>query len=237
MGEVHLNGLRTWLFRLVFYAGSVPIILAVPIAAIFGQKAMVAHAHRWTRYHRWSAVTVLGVRSRLEGVLPDGPVLFAAKHEAMYETLELEHLLNGPAMVLKRELIRIPLWGWAAQVYGGIAVDREASAGALRAMMTAAGQARAEGRSVIVYPEGTRVPHGESPPLRSGFAGLYRALGYPVIPIAVDSGRLGLRRGPVRPGTVTIRLGEPIPPGLPRREAEARVHAAINVLNGKGAEP
>lgn len=75
------------------------------------------------------------------------------------------------------------------------------------------------------------MPHGEAPPLRSGFAGLYKALGYPVVPIALDSGRLGLRRGTVTPGEVTILLGEPIPPGLPRREIEARVHAAINALN------
>lgn len=228
-----MNALRTWLFRIVFYAGSVPIILCVPLAALFGQRAMIPYAHGWTRYHRWAAATLLGVRTRLEGRLPDGPVLYAAKHEAMYETLELAWLLHGPAVVLKRELTRIPLWGFATRVYGAIAVDRDASARALRALVNDAGVARAQGRSVIVYPEGTRVPHGEAPPLRSGFAGLYKTLGYPVVPIAVDSGRLGLRGGVVTPGTVTIRLGEPIPPGLPRREAEARVHAAINVLNNQ----
>lgn len=224
--------IRAALFRLVFYVGSALIVLPVPLVALFGQRVMVPYAHGWSRFHRWAAGTILGVRTRFEGVLPQGPVLFAAKHEAMYETVELSFLLGGPAVVLKRELSQIPFWGWATRVYGAIAVDREASAAALRKMVKEAQVAKAAGRSVIVYPEGTRVPHGEAPPLRSGFAGLYRALDYTVVPIALDSGRLLPRHGRPRPGTVTIRLGDPIPPGLPRREIEARVHAAINLLNG-----
>ncbi len=229
-----MRRLRDWLFRLVFYAGSVPIVLIVPVVALFGQRAMIPYAHGWSRFHRWAAATFLGVRTRFEGELPAGPVLYAAKHEAMYETIELSFLLHGPAVVLKQELSRIPFWGFATKVYGAIPVDRDASAAALRRMVKAAGVAKAAGRSVIVYPEGTRVPHGEAPPLRAGFAGLYRALGYPVVPIAVDSGRFVPRRGLARAGMVTIRLGAPIPPGLPRREVEARVHAAINALNASG---
>lgn len=227
---------RALAFRLVFYGGSVPILLLVPIVALFGQRAMIPYAHGWARFHRWAAATLLGVRTRFEGTLPDQPVLYAAKHEAMYETIELAFLLHGPAVVLKRELTRIPLWGYATKVYGAIAVDREASAAALRRLVREAGVARAQGRSVIVYPEGTRVPHGATPPLRSGFAGLYKTLGYPVVPIAVDSGRFVPRTGWPRAGTVTIRLGAAIPPGLPRGEAEARVHAAINALAAADGE-
>ena len=83
---------------------------------------------------------------------------------------------------------------------------------------------------MLIYPEGTRVPVGETPPLKSGFAALYRALGLPVVPIATDSGRLWGRGLVHQPGTITFRVGETIPAGLPRREIEARVHAAINVL-------
>ena len=226
-----MRALRTLLYRLVLYVGSVPIVLLVPLVALFGQRAMIPYAHIWTRFHGWTARALLGVRSRVEGTLPAGPVLYAAKHESMFETTELSFLLHGPAVVLKRELSRIPLWGYATRVYGAIPVDREASAKALRQLVRDAGVARAAGRSVIVYPEGTRVPHGEAPPLRSGFAGLYRALDYPVVPIAVDSGRFMPRKGWATPGIVTIRIGDPIPPGLPRREIEARVHAAINALN------
>jgi 1-acyl-sn-glycerol-3-phosphate acyltransferase len=85
-------------------------------------------------------------------------------------------------------------------------------------------------RPLAIFPEGTRIPHGARPPLRAGFAGLYKLLGLPVVPVAIDSGPTYQRRWK-RQGTITVRFGEPIPPGLPREEIEARVHAAINQLN------
>lgn len=222
--------IRTWLFRVVFYGISVAIMLAVPVVALFGQGAMIAHAHLWTCAHRWAARTILGIETRVEGSVPDGQTLFAVKHQAMYETLELQLVLGGPAMVIKRELMRVPLWGRAAVIYGAIVVDREASAKALKQLLRDAAGVKASGRSLVVYPEGTRVAPGEAPPLRSGFAGLYKAMGLPVVPIALDSGLLLPKRGAKRAGVVTVRIGAPIPPGLPRQEAERRVWEAINAL-------
>jgi 1-acyl-sn-glycerol-3-phosphate acyltransferase len=221
---------RTIVFSLVFYGVSVLIVLAVPVPALFGQRAMIAYAHGWARFHRWAARLILGITVRIEGAPLGQPALYAAKHESMFETTELALLLHGPAIVLKRELARIPLWGWAARRYGAIVVDREASAKALRGMVREAEAARASGRPVVIFPEGTRVARGDAPPLKPGFAGLYRALALPTVPVAVDSGRLWPRHGPKRAGVVTIRFGDAVPPGLPRREVEARVHAAINAL-------
>ena len=223
---------RTWVFRLFFAVGSLIVVLLIPFVALFGQRVMIAYSHGWARYHTLIARWIMGVRTRIEGApIPSGPVLYAAKHEAMFETLELPYRLGGPAVVIKRELAQIPLWGWAARIYGALPVDREASAKALRQLMADAAVFKAAGRSVIVFPEGTRMPHGERPPLRSGFAGLYRALGYPVVPIALDSGKRWPRKGHAHSGPVRVLIGEAIPPGLPRREAEERVHAAINALN------
>ena len=218
-------------FLVVFYGVSTLIVLALPVPMLLGQRALIPYAHGWARLHRWAARHILGITVRVEGGPIVGQALYAAKHQSMFETTELAILLGGPAVVLKRELARIPLWGWAAQRYGAIVVDREASAGALRGMMRAAEAARATGRSVVIYPEGTRVAPGERPPLKSGFAGLYRALALPTVPIAVDTGRVWPRRGLKRPGVVTLRFGEPIPAGLPRRVIEDRVHAGINALD------
>ena len=226
-----MNRSRTLLFTILFYALSVPIVLSVPVSAVFGRAAVIRHAHVWALMHRMLYRTIMGIRVVVEGQIPPGTYFFAAKHQAMFETLELQLVLGGPAMVIKRELAKLPFWGWAAMQYGGIIADREASAGALRSMMRAAKALKAEGRSILIYPEGTRVSPGEQPPLQSGFAGLYRALAMPVIPVALDTGVVWPKQGAKRPGVVTIRLGEVIPVGLPREEIEARVHAAINALD------
>jgi 1-acyl-sn-glycerol-3-phosphate acyltransferase len=167
----------------------------------------------------------------VEGKPPRGACLVACKHQSMFETLEMILMLDEPATVLKRELSDIPLWGWVTRRYGVIPIDRKGGATALRGMMRAAEAAIAEGRPIVIFPEGTRVPVGETPPLQPGFAGLYRVLKLPVVPVAVDSGRLWPKgRFVKRPGVVTMRFLDPIDSGLPRKEIEARVHAAINVL-------
>lgn len=223
--------LRNVAFVLVFYGLSVPIVLLVPFSALFGRRALIAYATAWARFHRWCAAHLLGVRARYEGPRPSGQVFFAAKHQSMFETLDLIVETGSPAVIMRREFARIPIWGWATQIYGIILVDRAASATALRALLRETRAARDSGRSVILFPEGTRVKPGERPPLKSGFAGLYKMLDLPVVPIATDVGRLWPKNGLKRAGVATFRFGDPIPPGLPRAEVEARVHEAINVLD------
>jgi 1-acyl-sn-glycerol-3-phosphate acyltransferase len=222
--------LRNIAFTLFFYGGSVPIVGATPLTALISRRVLSANATLWTSWHAWCVRWLLGIHIAVEGRLHDGPALYAAKHQSMWETLELQRILTGPIMVLKRELTRIPFWGRAALRNGAIPVDREASAAALRQLMKAGEAARGTGRSVFIFPEGTRVQPGETPPLKSGFAGLYRAVGLPVVPVATDSGLVWPKRGLKRPGVITLRFGEVIPAGLPRREIEARVHAGMNAL-------
>ena len=225
-----MNAVRSLLFALLFYPGSVLYVLAGFLVLPFGRGAVRRVADAWAGFHRACARLLIGIRTRVEGELPAGPVLVAVKHQSMFETLEMALILDTPATVMKSELARIPLWGRLTRVYGIIPVDRSGGGAALRRLLRAAGEAVAEGRPIVIFPEGTRVAPGEAPPLAPGFAGLYRALNLPVVPVALDSGRFWPRRGAKRPGVVTMRFGEPIPPGLPRKEAEARVHAAINAL-------
>lgn len=223
--------LRSLVFALVFYGWTGPAaILAVPVS-LFGTRAIRGWCHGWLRFHRWCARHILGIRTRVEGVPPKGALLVAVKHQSMYETLEIALLLDEPAVVLKRELADIPFWGWAVRRYGVIPVDRAGGAAALRRMVRAGDAAIAERRPIVIFPEGTRVRPGARPPLQPGFAGLYRALNLPVVPVAVDSGRLAPRGSFVkRPGIVTFRFGETIAAGLRRNEIEAEVHQAINAL-------
>ena len=226
-----MNLLRTLVFSIFFYGLSVVLVLLVPFVALLGGDALRSYAMAWVGLMAWSARWILGIRVKIEGEIPQGPAIFAGKHESLFEALELSRLLGSPATVMKRELAQIPLWGWAARRYGVIIVNRTANAAALRSMMKDAKAALAQGRSVLIFPEGTRVKPGEAPALRSGFAGLYRMLDLPVVPIAVRSGHVWPKHGIKKPGVITFRFEPVIPPGLPRAEAEARVHAGINALN------
>ncbi|MBO0750302.1 MAG: 1-acyl-sn-glycerol-3-phosphate acyltransferase [Porphyrobacter sp.] len=184
----------------------------------------------WSRFHRWCVEAILGIAVREEGPRPAGPALYALKHESFFDAIDLGVLLKDPVPFGKEELFRIPGWGRAARAYGAIPVMRSAGAKGLRAMMAEAQGFAGSGRPLAIFPEGTRIPHGQRPPLRSGFAGLYKLLGLPVVPVAIDSGPT-YKHWWKRRGTITIRFAEAIPPGLSREEIETRVHAAINSLN------
>jgi 1-acyl-sn-glycerol-3-phosphate acyltransferase len=223
--------LRSSVFALIFYAGTVLYVSAGVVAALISQGGLMRVTHGWARWHRLCARWLVGVRTQIVGTLPAEPVIVASKHQSMFETVEFLILLERPAVVLKRELADLPGWGRVARRYGVIPVDRDGGAVALRRMLKAAREAVAAGRPVMIFPEGTRVLPGEQPELQPGFAGLYKMLALPVVPIALDSGRVWPRRSFVKfPGRVTMKVGETIPPGLPRKEIEARVHAAINAL-------
>src|SRR5437762_5402451 len=220
--------LRSLLFAAIFYPATVLWVLAGLFASLFGRRATHAVVLGWVDFHHWLTEHLLGIRTCVIGVIPPGPHLIAVKHQSMFETIEIPRIANLPVIVMKKALADIPLFGWLTRRYGVIPVERSAGAKALRALVEQGRNAVATGRSVIIYPEGTRVRPGQTPALRSGFAGLYRALGLPVVPVAVDSGRLWGRGLVKRSGTVTFKIGETIPPGLNRDQVEARVHLAIN---------
>ena len=221
---------RSALYAAIFYSVTFLWVLAGIVASLFGRRPTLAIVLSWANVHHWLARNILGIRVRLEGEIPPGPRLIAVKHQSMFETLEMVRISRLPVIVIKKELADIPLFGFVTSQYGAIPVERSAGAKALRALVVDAEKAAASGRPVIIYPEGTRVRPGETPPLKSGFAALYRTLGLPVVPVAVDSGRLWGRGFVRRPGLITFKVGETIPPDLPRKEIEARVHAAINAL-------
>jgi 1-acyl-sn-glycerol-3-phosphate acyltransferase len=221
--------MRAVIYALIFYPGTLLFVIGCWIGSLFGPRQMRAVVHAWTDFNHRLA-SLLGTRVEVQGAIPPGPYLIAVKHQSMFETLEMVRVAKTPIMVLKRELSQIPGFGWATRSYGVIPVDRDAGAKALREMLAEGKRAITTGRPIIIYPEGTRVRPGEMPPLQSGFAGLYRALGLPVVPVALDTGRTWGANLPKRAGTVHIRVGDVIPAGLKREEIEARVHAAINAL-------
>lgn len=227
--------LRNLAFYPLFYLGSAFYVISCLIAIPFSTRMLRRSVRGWGRYHRWCVTRLLGIRIVETGAArPEGPLLYAIRHESFFEAIDCPAQFSYPAVFAKQELFSIPGWGRAAERYGLVPVAREQGARTLRKMIAAAKERAAAGRELVIFPEGTRVPHGERRELQSGFAGLYKLIGLPVVPVAVNSGPLYHRRLK-RKGTITYQFGEPIPPGLPRDEVEQRVLDAINALNGQSA--
>lgn len=223
--------LRNIAFYLAFYLISPFYVIAALAVMPFDRQAFRTAVRRWGKFHRWCVNHLLGIRVVIEGEQGDSTVLHAIKHESFFEAIDCPALFDYPAVFAKAELFRIPGWGRVARRYGLVPVAREQGAKTLRVMIKSARQLSGEGRELVLFPEGTRVPHGKVAPLGAGFAGIYKLIGLPVVPVAVNSGPL-YHRILKHPGTITYRFGEVIPTGLPREEVERRVTKAINALNG-----
>ena len=223
---------RSAIYILVFFGGSLFHAVTAFVGSLVSPPLMRWAVRGWSRYQYFCAHNILGIDVRVDGALLNRPILYAIKHESMFETIDMPRQFEKPSVVAKKQLFDIPFWGKAALAYGMIPVDRDGGAAALRRMLAISKALLADGRPIIIFPEGTRVVRGEHPPLQSGFAGMYKMLGVPVVPVAVDSGKVMPRQSWMkRKGVITYKIGEEIPAGLPRNEIEKRVHAAINALN------
>ncbi len=224
--------IRTLLFLVVFYGGSLFHVVLAFIGSLTSPELMRRVVSNWSSYQTFCARNILGITVKIDGDVPNRPVLYAVKHESMFETIHMPSMFHHPSVVAKIQLARIPFWGFAARRYGMIFVDRDGGAAALRQMLTQSRKVTSEGRPIIIFPEGTRVKRGQRPSLQPGFAGLYKILRLPVVPVAVDSGKCIPRDSWIyHKGVIHYKVGEEIPAGLSREEIERRVHFAINVLN------
>jgi 1-acyl-sn-glycerol-3-phosphate acyltransferase len=213
--------LRSLAFNVGWYLGSVLFALAGAPLLLAPRRVVVAWARAWLVFVLWWLRVTCGLTHRVIGLenLPVGPAIIACKHQSTWETIAFTLLFSDIAIVLKRELLFIPIVGWAMARAGNIAVARGDGASALRGLVKQARAAIADGRSIVIFPEGTRVAPGDRRPYQVGTAALYRQLGVPVVPVALNSGLFwGRRQWIKRPGTITLEVLPPIAPGL-RREA------------------
>ena len=221
---------RAFLFNLAFFGLTLLVtFVALPLLAA-PRQGIMAVARFWARAVIVLLRVIVGARLEVRGMenVPPGPVVIAAKHLSAFDTIVWLTLLPDTAYVLKKELLSIPFYGWHLRKSGMIPVDRAGGGGALRAMLRSAQAALAEGRQVVIFPEGTRTSPGQRVPYQPGvvaIAGLGLA---PVIPVATDSGRVWARRALLkRPGVIRISVLPPLPPGLPRAKLLAELEAAI----------
>lgn len=224
--------LRSTLFNVAFFAfTAVAALVCLPLVPLLDRAGRLALLAWWAERVLGLLRITVGISVRVTGRehLPeDGPALIASKHQSAFDTIVWLTLLPRPAYVLKRTLLWIPIYGWYARATGMIAIDRTAGPSAIRHLMRAGEAAVAERRQIVIFPEGTRTAPGERRPYQPGIAALYARSGLPVIPVATDSGLCwGRRAFHKHPGTITVAVLPPIPPGLPREAMLERLEAAI----------
>jgi 1-acyl-sn-glycerol-3-phosphate acyltransferase len=223
--------LRSLLFNLWFFGlTAVMALAALPLRAFAPQRA-IPYARTWIRLVLGGLRLLCDITYEVRGLEhlpPDGPALIASQHQSAFDTLVWALLAPRFAYVLKRELTRIPLFGPMLLLTGMVPVDRDAGAGAVRALLREADRALGERRQIIIFPEGTRVAPGTHAVLHPGVAALAARTKLPVIPVVTDSGRRwGRRTFHKRPGVIHIVLLPPIEPGLRREALMQRLEAAF----------
>jgi 1-acyl-sn-glycerol-3-phosphate acyltransferase len=232
-----MGRLRSLLFNSAFFLLTALLgVVALPLL-LAPRRLVMRFGRFWAQCVLALLKATVGLDGEVRGLdkLPPGPCLIAMKHQSAWDTLILPIVLGDPAVVLKRELLWVPFYGWYAVRAGSIAIDRGGGATALRRMVAAARRAAAEGRTVVIFPQGTRAAPGRRLAYQPGVAALYQALGVPLVPAAVNSGLFWGRRSFIkRPGRITLAFLDPIPPGLPRRELmpklEHRIETATAAL-------
>jgi 1-acyl-sn-glycerol-3-phosphate acyltransferase len=167
----------------------------------------------WSRLVIFLAKAILGIDCRIEGRenLPSRPAIILSKHQSAWETLAFQKIFPPQVLVLKRELLWIPFFGWGLALMSPIAIDRPRGVAALRRIARRGRERLEQGFWIVVFPEGTRVAPGERRAYHLGGAWLAAASGAPIVPVAHNAGRVWPRNAFVkRPGTVTVRIGPPI---------------------------
>ena len=222
--------IRSLLFNVAFYLWtSVMFLLSMP-ALLLPAGAVWGLGRVWVCGTMLLLRLFVGLTHEVRGLahrLP-GAALYAVKHQSAWDTLVFALLLDRPAIVLKQELLNLPLFGWYMRKCRMIPVNRKGRAAALKRMAADARDRAAAGRPILIFPEGTRVAPGQRRPYQPGAAALYGALGLPVVPVALNSGLFwGRRSFHKRPGRIVVEFLPPIAPGLDRRIFMAQLEAAI----------
>ncbi len=233
--------LRSALFNVFFFATTFVLTLFGTVVRIVRPDRALDVARLWARVVVGGLRVICGIRLQVFGQerLPQGgAMLIASAHQSAFDTFVWLILVPRCCYVVKQELLRIPLFGTLARSTGMIAVDRAGGASAMRGLIRAGEQAVRERRQIVIFPEGTRAEPGVALPLQPGVAALATRTGLPVVPAVTDSGFCwGRRAFRKRPGTIHIRVLEPIPAGLRRDELMQRLELALRSDLFQSANP
>jgi 1-acyl-sn-glycerol-3-phosphate acyltransferase len=219
--------LRSLLFAFIQTALTVVWSILSLLTFPFGPFTRYRFITAWSRIMVWLARALCGISYEVRGMenLPDRPSIVLAKHQSAWETLAFEVFLPPQVWVVKRELLKVPFFGWGLAMTSPIAIDRSAGTKALRQMVQQGRDRLAQGFWIVIFPEGHRFPPGTKGEYHIGGAWLATQTGAPVVPIALNSGYLWRRHALIKlPGTITVSIGPALDPsGMKAAELNRRV--------------
>lgn len=215
-----MNWIRSFIFVIWLYGSMAVVGLVLWPFVVFDERHVWTALRSWARAVVWGLRWIVGATVSFEGLenVPEGGALIAMKHQSTLDTMAPALFLPRPVYVYKAELGGVPVMG-AYLKRNQIGVDRGGYAKALKSLMRGARAAVAKGGQVLIFPEGTRQELDAPPDYKPGIAAMYKDLGVPVTPVALNTGLIWKPKGIMRSkGHVTFKVLPPIPPGLPREE-------------------
>lgn len=227
---------RSLIYNIVFYVNLVLFLVIGSPFYLTPRKWSIRALQAWATTSLWWLKVICGTTYEVRGAenIPEGAVLVAAKHQSTWDTFALLPLFDDPAMVLKRELVFIPLFGWFIPKFRMIPIERASGAQALKNMVARAKEAAQMGRQIVIFPEGTRRAPDALPDYKPGVAALYLQLGLPCLPVALNSGVFWPRRKFLRyPGRIVVEILPLIEAGLKRRDFSQRLETAIETATAR----
>ena len=235
-----MNALRSIVFNIFFFGGSLFWSTALLWTLLLPEKKCAQIVSDiYGGYIALIEKYILGLRLEMKGLenIPKtGAYIIAAKHQSAFETLKLPYMksLGYPAIILKKELTYIPIYGWYFSAMGQIAIDRGSAMEALESIVKGCQQRLAAGRSVIIFPQGTRTAIGAKKPYKAGIAKVYRDTQVPIVPMALNSGVFWGRNSFFKKsGIITFEFLPPIPPGLPPLQMMEQLENAIETASDR----
>ncbi|MCL2473829.1 MAG: 1-acyl-sn-glycerol-3-phosphate acyltransferase [Alphaproteobacteria bacterium] len=223
-------------FNSIFYGINIILSIVLMVVLLFPRKVLIKAIHFWLSTVAWVEANLGGITYSVVGKenVPAPPFIAACKHASEWETFKIHLLIDDPAIVVKQELLRLPILGWHIKKSGTIPIDRKAGKTAVQVMLEGARKAVAENRPVFIFPEGTRVGVGESKPYKAGVAALYQELNIPIVPIALNSGLVWSKNTLFKKrGHITVEFLPVIPIGLSKAEMMARLKDSIETATAR----
>ena len=231
--------IRSLLFNVFFFVWTALVMMISLFLLVFPKEVLIAFFKMWAEGISLALRVLVNIKYEVRGAenIIDGPVIYASKHQSVWETFMFYSLVDSPVYIMKKELLKIPFWGWYVRKVKSISIDRTGGSAALKGMVADTNARLTENRPVVIFPEGTRTSAGSHLPFHPGVAALYSMTEATVVPVALNTGLFwGRHVFTKNSGTIVVEFLQPIKQGLKRKEFMTKLVETVNTASDRLAD-